>query len=198
HNLNYTHLVEDTRAVLDSLIPKEMEIQSIDGRRYLMRILPYRTIENAIEGVVLTFVDVSEQRNTQEQLAQLTQKTQEMQQYAENIVETIREPLMVLDGDLHIFTANSAFYQYFQVTKEDTEGSFIYDLGNGQWNIPDLRKLLEEILPQNKSFENYRVEHNFEGIGRKVMLLNARELIRSEGKERMVFLAFHDIKESEK
>ena len=197
-NLNYTHLVEDTQAVLDSLIPKEMEIQSIDGHWYLMRILPYRTIENVIEGAVLTFVDISEQKNTQERLAQLTQKAQEMQQYAENIVETIREPLMVLDGDLHIFTANSAFYQYFQVNKKDTEGCFIYDLGNGQWNIPTLRKLLEEILPQNKSFENYRVEYDFENIGRKVMLLNARELFRSNGKERMVLLAFHDVTENKK
>lgn len=194
-NLNYTHLVEDTQAVLDSLIPKEMEIQSIDGHWYLMRILPYRTIENAIEGAVLTFVDISEQKNTQERLAQLTQKAQELQQY---IVETIREPLMVLDGDLHVFTANSAFYQYFQVNKNDTEGRFIYDLGNGQWNIPDLRKLLEEILPQNKSFENYRVEYDFANIGRKVMLLNARELFRSDGKERMVLLTFHDVTENEK
>jgi two-component system CheB/CheR fusion protein len=193
YNLNYTHLVEDTQAVLDTLIPKEMEIQSTDGLWYLMRILPYRTIENVIDGAVLTFVDISEQRNIQQQLAQ---QQQELIQYAENIVETIREPLIVLDGDLHIFTANSAFYQYFQVNKEDTEGIFIYDLGNGQWNIPDLRKLLEEILPQNKTFENYRVEHDFENIGRKVMLLNARELIRSDGKERMVFLSFRDEAES--
>lgn len=167
---------------------------------YSLRVHYYKSLDKHFSVSVVSFkknrfatitTDITEHKKAEA----LQEKLHEMQQYAENIVETMRQPLMVLDGDLHVFTANSAFCQYFQVNKEDTVGVFIYDLGNGQWNIPDLRKLLEEILPQNKSFENYRVEHDFESIGRKVILLNARELSHSDGKKRMIFLSFHVVTE---
>ena len=89
---------------------------------------------------------------------------------------SIREPLLVLDSDLKIVKANPSFYHTFNVTPEETEGALIYDLGNRQWDIPKLRELLEEILPQNTIFNDFEVEHHFETIGRKIMHLNARRI----------------------
>ena len=114
-------------------------------------------------------------------------------EYAEALVDTAREPLVVLDGDLRIHSANRSFYQVFKVKPEETLGEFIFDLGNRQWYIPKLRELLEEILPQNTKFNGFEVEHDFESIGKKVMLLNARRIAReSEGTE-LILLAIEDI-----
>jgi PAS domain-containing protein len=114
--------------------------------------------------------------------------------YLESIVDTVREPLIVLDKQLRVKTANQSFYRTFQVTPAETETRCIYDLGNGQWNIPQLRTLLEEILAQNKSFESFDVDHEFPGIGRKSMLLNARRL-HWEGHTELILLAIEDVTE---
>ena len=123
------------------------------------------------------------------------QKLKDARELAESTIDTVREPLIVLDADLKVRSASRAFYQTFKVKPEETEGRFIYDLGNKQWNSPALRKLLEEIIPQNASFENYEVEHDFPGIGRRIMLLNARRIPRPPDKLRFVLLAFEDITE---
>jgi PAS domain S-box-containing protein len=118
---------------------------------------------------------------------------QEARRYAESIIETIREPLLVLDQDLKVLSANRSFYTAFKVKPEETVGSYIYDLGNRQWDIPGLRKLFENILPQNTSFDNFEVEHNFPSIGHRVMMLNARRIHREELGKRMMLLAIEDI-----
>jgi two-component system CheB/CheR fusion protein len=87
---------------------------------------------------------------------------QEALEYAENILSTIREPLLILDAGLRIISASQSFYRTFAVTPKETEGTLIYEVGDGQWNIPKLRELLEDILPKNTSFENFEVEHDFE------------------------------------
>ncbi|MFA5337182.1 MAG: PAS domain S-box protein [Candidatus Omnitrophota bacterium] len=115
-------------------------------------------------------------------------------EYAESIVETLREPLMVLDENLKVISANHSFYSTFKVNSKETEGQFIYDLGNRQWDIPALRKLLEEILPKNKFFNGYKIEHNFETVGQKTMLLNARRLDNVQ----MILLAIEDITDRDK
>ncbi|MFH1702979.1 MAG: ATP-binding protein [Nitrospirota bacterium] len=115
--------------------------------------------------------------------------------YAENIVETVREPLVVLDIDLKILSANRSFYNTFKVTPDETVGKFIYDLGNQQWDIPRLRTLFEEILPISTQFDNFEVEHNFPIIGRKIMLLNARRIYRKDIGMQMILLAIEDITE---
>lgn len=120
---------------------------------------------------------------------------QEAREYAENIVETVREPLVVLSGDLKIITANNSFYNTFKVTPEETIGHFIYDLGNRQWDIPKLRVLFEEILPHDTVLNGYEVEHDFLDIGRKIMLLNAREIFREKVGSRVILLAMEDITE---
>ena len=116
-------------------------------------------------------------------------------EYAENIIATVREPLIVLDADLRVVSANRSFYSTFQVTPEESERQFIYDLGNRQWNIPRLRTLLEELLPQNTVFNDFEMEHDFQTIGKKVMLLNARKIYRETNKTGMILLAIEDITE---
>jgi PAS domain S-box-containing protein len=120
---------------------------------------------------------------------------QEAREYAENIVETVREPLVVLNSDLKILTANHSFYDTFQVAPEDTIGNFIYDLGNRQWDIPKLRVLFEEILPHDTVFNGYEVEHDFLDIGRKIILLNARQIFREDIGSHIILLAMEDITE---
>ncbi|GFO61457.1 hypothetical protein GMST_37820 [Geomonas silvestris] len=125
----------------------------------------------------------------------LEAEVQEAREYAENIVETVREPLVVLDSQLRILTANHSFYDTFQVTREETIGNFIYDLGNRQWDIPKLRVLFEEILPKDTVFNGYEVEHDFQEIGRKIILLNARQIFRENIGSHIILLAMEDITE---
>jgi len=115
--------------------------------------------------------------------------------YAEGVVETMREPLVVLGSDLRVKSANRSFYQTFRASPEETDDKLIYQLGNGQWDIPLLRKLLEEILPLNRSFDGFEVEHRFAAIGRKVMLLNARRFYREGNHSELILLAIEDITE---
>ena len=116
-------------------------------------------------------------------------------EYAEGIINTVREPLIVLDQDLRVVTASRSFYEFFKVNPNQTKGQLVYDLGNRQWNIPRLRELLEDILPQKTTFDNYEVEHDFADIGKRVMLLNARQIKKASGKERIILLAIEDITE---
>jgi len=115
--------------------------------------------------------------------------------YAESIVESVREPLVVLSSDLKILSANHSFYETFKVTPRATIGNFIYDLGNRQWDIPKLRALLEDILPSVTVFNDYEVEHDFLNIGRKIILLNAREIFRKDIGSNIILLAMEDITE---
>jgi two-component sensor histidine kinase len=108
------------------------------------------------------------------------------------IVDTVREPLVVLDGELRVVTASRSFYLAFKVTPDQVEGRLLYELGGGEWNIPALRKLLEEIIPQHTTMEEYEVEHDFPAIGRRTMLLNARKIFY-EGNSTSLLLAIEDI-----
>lgn len=124
---------------------------------------------------------------------QLETEIQDAREYAENIVETVREPLVVLNSELEILTANHSFYETFKVTPEDTIGNFIYDIGNRQWDIPKLRVLVKEILPHDTVINGYEVEHDFPGIGRKTILLNARQIYRENIGSHIMLLAMEDI-----
>ena len=116
-------------------------------------------------------------------------------EYAEDIIATVREPLVVLDAELKVVTANRSFYRTFQVEPAETEGRLVYDLGNRQWDIPRLRELLEKVLPTNTAFDDYAVKHDFETIGLRTMLLNARRIYREANKSDTILLAIEDITE---
>src|ERR1035437_7331702 len=119
----------------------------------------------------------------------------EVGEFAENIINTVREPLIALDKDLRVVKASRLFYDFFKVTSDETIGKLIYNLGNNQWDIPKLRELLETILPEKTTFENFEVEHVFSTIGKRIMLLNARKIQRGSGKEQIILLAIEDITE---
>ncbi len=128
----------------------------------------------------------------------LNEQVSDAKDYAEAIVTTVREPLLVLDKNLRVKSANSAFYKTFQVNELETEGRLIYDLGDRQWNIPKLRTLLEEILPKKSLFADFEVNYNFANIGERVMLLNAREITREKAEEKLILLAIEDVTEDRK
>lgn len=111
--------------------------------------------------------------------------------YFETLVEVARESFLIIDSDLRVISANPVFYQNFQVDSTQTENRFLYELGNGQWNIPELKILLEEILPEKKVVKNYEVRHIFEKIGPKTILLNARQIDTVQ----LIILALEDITE---
>jgi PAS domain-containing protein len=117
---------------------------------------------------------------------------EDVEHYAQNIVDTVREPLLILDASLRVQSANRAFYQTFHVSPVETEGHLIYELGNGQWDIPALRTLLEDIVPTSSVFDDFELEHTFPAIGRRVMLLNARKLEAGQHGELLV-LAMEDV-----
>lgn len=174
-------LLTQARLVLETLIPFEQEVQTDNGIWYLVRIQPYRTLDNVIDGVVLTFTDISKRikAETDMQLAR---------DLAESVVDTIDKPLLVMDADLKVISANRAFFQYFQVTAADTIERKIYDLGNGQWSIPVLRELLEIILPRDQAFEGFIVEHDFPVIGHHRIRLNARRIIGKSSELSLILL----------
>lgn len=182
HRLNYETLERDARYVLESLATVEHQVESSDQRAFIVRLRPYRTVDNLIDGVVITFVDITERRNAEEAAAQA-------RVYAESIVDTVRDALIVLTPDLRVQTASTAFYRHFQMQPAQTEGRHLYELGNGQWDIPELRTLLEEILPANHYFNDYEVTQTFEQLGRRTMLLNARQLDNVQ----RILLAIEDI-----
>ncbi|MDD5702223.1 MAG: PAS domain S-box protein [Dehalococcoidales bacterium] len=123
------------------------------------------------------------------------QALQEALRYVQSIIETMRDPLVVLDDSLRVISANQSFYDIFLVRSEDTEGSLIYELNDGQWDIPRLRELLEEILPKNTGFNDFEIDHFFPGIGRRVMLLNARRIYSEGHKTQRILLGIEDITE---
>jgi two-component system CheB/CheR fusion protein len=311
-------LIPDAQAVLDSLIPREVTVRTTNNEWFLVRILPYRTVENVIDGVVLTFSDITNRikaedtlkmkedeylrlveqssdaiwhldkkfltvyvnpamenmlgyskdemtgrswydfgdpewierakklekrresgiRETHEFLfihkdgrkvltqisttplydkdghfngalgilSDITKRKQEekllfekneevrvARDYAQSIVDTIREPLLVLNGNFEVVSASRAFYAMFKVTPEVTLGKVLYELGNRQWDIPGLHDLLEHVLPENQSFDNFRVEHHFPGIGKRTMLLNARQIIGRESAPHLILLAMEEV-----
>jgi PAS domain S-box-containing protein len=147
---------------------------------------PIRNDQGEVAGVVLVFRDSSERRR-HERVAQ------QSLHYAENIIATLREPFVVLDKSLRVLTANAAFYRAFQASKEETEGRFVYDLGNGQWDIPQLRMLLVQVVNDSHPVEDFEVEHSFPALGIRNMLLNARRFPPESNDPELVLLAIEDI-----
>jgi two-component system CheB/CheR fusion protein len=154
------------------------DIRDSHGRWYSLRILPSRGPDGKIDGAVLMLIDIDAAKRGLD--------------FAEAIVETVREPLVILNQNLQVIKANKSFYGTFGAAREETENRLIYDLGNGQWNIPKLRELLENILPAHATFRDFEVTHEFEHVGRKVMLLNASEIFNPNAQARTILLAIED------
>lgn len=187
HNLIIENLEQQILEVIETLNLKTLEIQDRDGHWYDLRIRPYRTLDNRIDGAVVVLVEIDALKHSADQIT-------EARDYAEAIVQTVRESLVVLNEDLQVMTATQRFYATFQVSPSETEQCQIFDLGNGQWNIPSLRSLLEDLLTHSTQVQDFTVVHNFENIGKKTMLLNARKMPPLAGKQ-MILLSIEDISE---
>jgi two-component system CheB/CheR fusion protein len=183
-------LLEDAQDVLQTLVAKEREVQVADGSWFVLRILPYRTSKNTIDGLVLTFMDITKMKKA-EQIVEAARG------FASSIVETVREPLLVLDDQLRVVSANQSFYRIFQVTPREVEQQLLYHLCNGAWNIPNLRHLLEEILPTSSSFQDFVVDQVFPRIGQRVLLLNGRQLEQALVLPGRILLAMEEVKGQE-
>jgi two-component system CheB/CheR fusion protein len=185
-NIKDDDLLADAQAVLESLVPREREVHTVSGEWYLARIQPYRTLDNVIDGVVLTFADITKR-------IQAEATIDDAREFSESIVDTVREPLVVLDGDLKVVSVSRSFCQNFRVAPENSVGRQLYELGNRQWDIPKLRELLETILPRNQVLEDFEVEHDFPDIGKRKMLLNARRITGKAGGTQTILLAIEDV-----
>jgi two-component system CheB/CheR fusion protein len=178
-------LLADAKGVLATLEPLEREAPGPDGSWYSVRIQPYRTARNAVEGLVLTFVDITQaKRGERAQLARVL---------AENVVDTVRQPLLVMDGSLRVVRANPAFYAMFGAKPDMVEGRLIYDVAAGPWRMPTLRARLERVLSQGESFDGFEAECDLPGGGRTRLLLGARPVAtRAEEPAELILLAIDD------
>ena len=172
--------------VIETLNAQEIEVQAEDGCWYSMRIRPYRTTDDKIDGAVMAVVDITERKRAEEAL-------RDAEAYAQSIVATVRQPLVVLDGELRVVSANQAFYGTFHVKPRDTENRSLYDLGNRQWDIPKLRTLLEKIIPEKAEFHDFQVEHDFPEIGHKQLLVNARRIDQEGDRAQLILLAIEEV-----
>lgn len=169
------------RQVIDTASNRESDVRSKSGHWYSLRVRPYRTVDDAVDGAVVMLVDIDVLKRANE--------------YIGSIVSTVREPILVLDADLRVRTASRAYYERFRVSSAETEGRFVYEIGSGEWDIPELRGLLDEVLRTQSPFDDFEVESEFENLGRRTMMLNGRRLLQADGSTPYILLAIQDVSE---
>jgi two-component system CheB/CheR fusion protein len=174
--------IEDVAAeVISSVHEQELEVRDRAGHWHMCRVRPYLTLEGGVDGAVVVLIDIHAVRHALENTL--------------NIVRANREPLLVLDRDLRVRIASDAFYEHYRVTRPETEGRLLYELGNGQWDIQSLRHLLEDVLPKNTRIEDYEVEHEFDLLGRRIISLHARRFEHPGETLPTILLTLQDVTE---
>lgn len=186
HELEVPDLEAFLTEVIQNVREGEREVRDRQGRWHLLRARPYLTVDNKLDGAVLVLVDIDALKLTQQDLIAA-------RDHAADTVDTVREPLVVLDSRLRVQSANRAFYRYFRCTAGDTVGKVIYELGGRQWDIPELRKLIEEILPKDRTMENFELELDLQALGRRTLLLNARRFQDPTWAKDRILLAIEDV-----
>ncbi len=181
-------LLGDARTVLQMLTGIDAEVRGSAGRWYLRRVLPYRTHDDRIAGVVIAFIDITDRKLAQDAI-------NEARLYAEAIINTVRHPVMVLNGELRVQSINSAFCEAFNCPADDSRDYLLHELDHGAWDIPELRRLLREVLSEAQSFDGFEIEHVFPKRGRRQMLLNARKLENGGDHAELILLAIEDVTE---
>jgi two-component system CheB/CheR fusion protein len=184
--VGYNSLPEDMQAVLDTLAPKEVEVRTKAGAWYTMRILPYRTLDNVIEGAVLTFVDITTAKQAQEDLHKAHV------QVVEAIADTVRDPLVVLDPDARILSANPRFFSAFGMDPESAIGQLLYDVHSRRWDDPALRELLQQTLPRDGAIDDFVISLEWGDLGSRTLRINAR-MVGEKGHSAIILLAIEDI-----
>ncbi|MEZ5842491.1 MAG: HWE histidine kinase domain-containing protein [Hyphomicrobiaceae bacterium] len=182
--------IPELRRLFDEVLASDSEVKHYRvehifdriGRR-IMRLNAKRIVRSdASDAVLLAITDDTERERLQSELEGRIE-------FADKLIDSVRESLLVIGRDLRVRSANQPFYDLFGVERSETEGRLIYELGNGQWNIPALRTLLDDVLPREQSFDDYEVRHTFDGIGKRVMLLNGRRLDHLD----LIVLAIRDV-----
>lgn len=171
--------------VFDSLTPRDIEIKDKQGHWWAVRIRPYKTTDHKIDGAVIALLDIDAIKTG-------FSRPGNGREFAEALLETVRGPLLTLDKQLVVKTANEAFFRTFGIKPEDARGRPIYDLENRQWNIPQLHVLLEEVLKKNQSCQNFELEHDFPRVGKKRFLINGREITLGDKGEEVILLAMEE------
>lgn len=190
-NVQVSDLERIIARVLNNFQPVEREVQDLQNRWHALHILPYKTLDNKIDGVVLVLQDINPIKEANEQLRKSAE-------FFQGIIRTVREPLVVLDATLRIMAVNDSFLQTFRTTSEQTVNRFLYRIADEQWNITKLRVLLEEVLPKQQAVTDFQVDQEFENIGHRTMLLNARSLFQTGAQEHMILLAIEDVTERQR
>ncbi len=189
-NLDKISLIDLIRQAIKSGKKIEREVSS--GKcSYLMRMIPYYEANGDANGLVITFVDVTEIKNAQ-------MAVDNVRSFAENIVNTVTDPLLVMDQELNIVSVNPAFYDTFDLSAEKTLGYSIFDLDNGQWKQPDLRQLLRETIHQNSIISDYQLEHDFPRIGQRIMNISAVSIPQTGSNPNLILLSVRDITEKQR
>ena len=164
----------------------EREIRDRTGRWYLLRMRPYRISGDRVDGAIVVLLDI-------DGIKRALEEVRESRDYARSIVETVRGPLVVLDPELRVMTVNQSFCNTFQISQNDAHRQLFFELRGGQWDIPDLRNLVEGILPKHTSIEGFEVDNEFVGLGRRQYLINACQISRDNDTADMILIAFEDI-----
>lgn len=183
--INYPELIDDIGQVIKKVAFKEKEVNTAKGEWYKVRIMPYKTSKNVIDGATITFIDISNIKNIQE-------KMQSALNYAEDIINTVREPLLILDEELTVTSANQSFYETFKLKRSDIEGVKLSKIDEGDWNIPSLLSLLESTIRKNSEIKDFEFEKNFKRAGQKKMLLNAQKIYRGDIDTELILLSMEN------
>jgi two-component system, chemotaxis family, CheB/CheR fusion protein len=189
-SINGIDLSRTASEVLSSLVYQEHDVRTHDGRWYRMRVFPYRTQDNVIDGVLITLLSIQEQ-------VEALKASDEARRFAEAIVDTVREPLLVLDGKLSVLTANRSFYETFRLRAEDVEGQSIYEICEGAWDIAALRTLLDESIRKRHFFSDFSIEHRFPVLGHRQFMINTRRLTGQTDDQEKILMAMEDVTNSE-
>ncbi|GBG57704.1 chemotaxis protein CheR [Sporomusaceae bacterium FL31] len=184
-NFDVPDLEQASLKVIDTLNSIEQEVQDRWGHWYSMQIRPYRTADNKIDGVIITFADI-------DVIKQSNKVIQAFREYAEAIVETVRHPMVVLDDSLRLKTANKAFYQTFRITEGEVIGQSIFQIKDKQWDIPELATLMADLLEHDRAFEDFSVTGKFPDIGEMTMLINARRIVKLHD-NKLILMAFETV-----
>ena len=179
--------------VLDTLAPVEAQVESSDGRIFQMRVQPYRTLDNVIEGAVLTFVDISARTKLEAERDELARTVAEAGRFAQSILDTVREPKLVLDEQLTIVNANRSFLTTFEHSLDAVVGRPLAEIDSGAWLTPDLTTQLLAVLPKMKSLDDFRLSVATSALGPCTVTLNAIELLQTHDKRRLMLLTVTDV-----
>ena len=179
-------LVGSANAAITKLSMSEKEVLAHDGKSFLLRIQPYRTRGNRIAGAVASFVEITQLKKTRDEIARALS-------YAKAIVETVRDPLLVLDSELRVVSANPAFYKMFAISPSDAEGRKFFEMADRQWDTPELRRLLEKLLPEQGQVNDFEVHHFFSALGERTISVNARRIAADGGRAELILLTKQDI-----